>query len=454
LVAVTTLLAYFLLSSLDMRYGWQEKIKQAQTRISMGVTAAVKQVDLDKFNRYLIASITLIYFGAVLKYAINMPFWDDYRAILGFLNDFINSDFTKSIQLLFSQHNEHRIVFVRLIEIIQFKVTGEVNFLYLTILGNIGWLLVFIFLWKHARQRGITTVEFFPVVLIMFSFSHYELMTWAMASLQQYYQILFSLLAIYFLVKKNLLISFLFMIISIFTGGGGLVLIPIFALYFVTQKNIKDFILTLVMGAGILLLYFVLLEYSKPGHHPNILALLSDPALLLSYMLAFVGNMGKTKTVSSIFGVLFFMLSVFAGKKTYKWEPFLFWSILLVPATAFITALSRAGFGVEQALSSRYTIYSLLLASLVYLSYILIYKNRKVYFVGLFVGLFSFTLWFNYGAQSLQHHNDRLKTELLFPSAEVAEKILKKSEELGVFSSRRSVKMPGEIINVPNIDGE
>jgi len=42
LVAVTTLLAYFLLSSLDMRYGWQEKIKQAQTRISIGSPTAWK----------------------------------------------------------------------------------------------------------------------------------------------------------------------------------------------------------------------------------------------------------------------------------------------------------------------------------------------------------------------------------------------------------------------------
>ena len=151
-----------------------------------------------------------IYVWAVLRYTVNMPYWDDYGAILNFLNNYVNSSFFEKLKLIFSQHNEHRIVFNRLIEIAQYKLFGEVNFLYLIIIGNFGWGLVILLLWNYTKKSSCSLLLFTPVIFFMLTFVHFELMTWAMASLQQYYQILFSLLAIYFMVTNKAISSYLF----------------------------------------------------------------------------------------------------------------------------------------------------------------------------------------------------------------------------------------------------
>ncbi len=413
----------------------------------------MRKISLKQLNWVLVTFVSLIYLWTVLKYSVNMPYWDDYGAVLDFLNNFVVANVKEQIKLLFSQHNEHRIVFNKIIELMQYKLLGEVNFLYLIIIGNVGWFMTLVLLWKYSKKQNITIVAFSPVVLIMLSFVHFELMAWAMASLEQYYQILFSLLAIYFLVNNKLKVAFIFMIVSVFTGGGGVVLAPIFLLYAISSKNLKHIFLTLIVSISILLVYFVFLNYSKPGHHPSIAAVISDPILLITYMLTFIGNIGKTKIISIVIGSILISLFALIGKKMYKKEPFLFWSILFILVTASATGLARAGFGVEQALLSRYSIYSVSLVSLIYLSYMSIFKLRFIYFLGLLFGVLSFIFWFANGIQCLDANSKRLKTELLFPNLEYAESILKKSDELGVFSSWRGIKLSSEILNVSKIEG-
>jgi len=414
----------------------------------------MRKISLEQLSWNLILLICLIYLWTVLKYSVNMPLWDDYDAVLRFLNTYIESNESLvKIKLIFFQHNEHRIVFNRIIELLQFKLMGEINFLYLIIIGNIGWFLTIAFLWRYAKKREIKIVQFLPVVLIMLSFVHYELMTWAMASLQQYYQILFSLFAIYFLVNNRLIFSFLFMTVSIFTSGGGIVLIPIFLLYFLTQRDVKNFFITLIVSIILLLIYFIILHYSKPKFHPSILKTLFNPLLVVHYALTFIGNIGKTKLVSLIVGISMLTLFTIIGKKVYNQEPFLFWSTLFIIATALVTALARAGFGIKQSLSSKYSVYSVLLLSLIYLSYLITFKNKKIYLLGLVVGIVSFSFWFIYGTPWLEIRANALKKEILYPNAEDAENILKKSAQLKVFTSWQGIKLPSSLLNLPKIEG-
>ena len=80
-----------------------------------------------------------IYCLTVIRYAYNMPVGDDYDAILNFLNQYFETDWLSKLQLLFGQHNEHRILLTRLISVIDLSIFGSINFSHLIWLGA-GWV--------------------------------------------------------------------------------------------------------------------------------------------------------------------------------------------------------------------------------------------------------------------------------------------------------------------------
>ena len=412
---------------------------------------------LDKFVILLVALISMLYIWAVLRYTSYLPYWDDYNAVLRFLNNFYDSDISEKVKLFFSQHNEHRIVFNRIVELLQLKLFGEINFLYLVLIGNVGWFLVIYLLWRYAKSENISFIYFSPVLIVLLAFSHNELMTWAMASIQQYYQILFSLISIYFLVNKKLFYALGAMILSIFTGGGGIVLIPLFVVYMILHRNWKNLFVTLMISAIILFIYFVVLGYEKPGHHPSILNTLKNPKMIIEYILVFIGSLAGSKTAAATIGTALIIFFAYKLKYSYKKTPFLVWSILFILGTATATALARAGFGIEQALSSRYSEYSLLFLSLIYLQYLFTEKqdNTNVILIGYLFSIIIFSFWFVKGSESLKDHYTQIKnTPILYPDQAAGEQILLQSYENGLFTNWRGVFLPSQILQLKQLEGK
>lgn len=71
-----------------------------------------------------------------------MPNWDDYDSVLNWFSNWISDKSLLSrIDLLFRQHNEHRIVWDRIIEILELHLVGNVNFVYLDFFGAGGLFL-------------------------------------------------------------------------------------------------------------------------------------------------------------------------------------------------------------------------------------------------------------------------------------------------------------------------
>jgi hypothetical protein len=50
---------------------------------------------LNRLSYFLVITVSMLYIWAVLRYTVNMPFWDDYHVVLNFLNDFYVSDLSK-----------------------------------------------------------------------------------------------------------------------------------------------------------------------------------------------------------------------------------------------------------------------------------------------------------------------------------------------------------------------
>lgn len=340
-----------------------------------------------------------IYLFTVHKYAYNMPVGDDYDAVLGFLNRYVQSGTQEKIWLFFSQHNEHRILLTHLISILDLNFFNEINFLHLIWLGNLGWFLSISAFWHFSSKEGVSFSEFIPAGIILLSFSHYEMMTWAMTSIQQYYQVFFGILAIGYMTKNRIAPSMLFYILAIFTSGGGMSLVPLANLYYLLHKKWREFGICIAITLIALMAYFVLLPYTSPASS-KILQTLMQPQIFIAYAIGFIGgvlNIHELGYISFLVGGLcLVLLFSVRAKIAYKKYPFLFWICIYVIITAILAALNRSNEGIQSSGDSRYSEYSLLFLSSTYLMYVASaqnQKNRRVIAVATFaisMGVFSF----------------------------------------------------------------
>ncbi len=90
-----------------------------------------------------------------------MPNWDDYDVILAWTNFILTKpNLTEFLANLFSQHNEHRIVFGNLVTLISYFILGRIDFVALSIFGILGLFasfLLIIYLGKK-KQFNLTRI--------------------------------------------------------------------------------------------------------------------------------------------------------------------------------------------------------------------------------------------------------------------------------------------------------
>lgn len=103
-------------------------------------------------------------------------------------------------------------------------------------------------------------------------------------------------------------------------------------------------------------------EYHKPAGQPSILEILGMLGRTITYFLMFLGNvlpldLNRHALLLGVVLVLFLTYSLCKHRKT----PFFILLIGFVLLIDFTATLMRSGFGVEQATSSRYSMFPLLL---------------------------------------------------------------------------------------------
>lgn len=383
----------------------------------------------------------VIYIISIYRYAYNMPSGDDYDAVLWFLNQFVISEPREKILLILSQHNEHRILLTRLLSIADFFIFEKINFVHLIWLGALGWFLSIITFLRFSKNEGTTYIEYIPVIIIFLSFSHYEMMTWAMTSIQQYYQIFFALLAIGYMTTNRFWPSIIFYICAMFTSGGGICLAPLISLYYLTQKKWRELIFSIVINLVVFLFYFVLLPYTAPASS-KILTTLEHPIIFIGFIMGFVGSVGNIQHLGDTsflgFGFLLIFLFLFSAKKSYKQNSFLFWTCIYVLITAVLAALNRSDAGIAMSVVSRYAEYSLLfLAStyLIYASNIKIGKQKKIFASLMFIfSALIFSYWYVIAIPHLDNMRHWLSNNLkTHPAWDHAKSIKAESSRLGIF---------------------
>lgn len=331
----------------------------------------------------------ILFFGYLFqKYAINIPHWDDL-AVRNTIADYLKTDsFIEKIRILFSQHNEHRIVLTRIFALLIYATQGFLDLKTLMIFGNLSLVgLLFIF-YKNLQRSNTGPLAIVPVAFLIFNIGLYENVFWGMASVQNFWVILLASACFYLLVhsfgKPNNVFFYLALLLSFtgtFTSSNG-ILIPLIGIGILAfQRRNRELIIWSVAVASFLFLYFF--DYHKVPD-TNLKTDFSDKSLLVKGLFAVLGNAvdvsfiapSRHLDISMATGVIItIMAAMFAYQVLFKRydlsqrnnDLFLLACLAFLVITCVGIVVGRIAYGIEVLLTSKYKINSVLILVICYI---------------------------------------------------------------------------------------
>jgi hypothetical protein len=368
----------------------------------------------------VIVATIMFYFVSVINSSINFPIYDDYEAILLFLVNFekANTVFSKC-GVIFKQHNEHRIIFGKMVALGYHAIFGLINFVHLIIIGNAALIGILVVLYKSFKIESIAKrlIILIPITIFLFNFKYTEVSCWAMASLQNIWVLLFAFVSFYFLFndkKQSVVWAIVFATIATFTSGNGLLVfftgIIVLLLKQEKRKTIIVFSIALILNA---IVYFVGLQ--KIGKHPSLMAsFIAHPLDLFLYPMNFIGVLffEHTTTVGIIIGALVLLgITFIFYKKLYQANYLLFSFLVFMVLTVVVVTLSRFGFGVIQASASRYMINATLIYIIIGMILMERFQSKLNYKI--FIPSLLLTIIFNSSGYAVIQHQKEIVNSAL-----------------------------------------
>lgn len=316
-----------------------------------------------------------IIFSLVSYYGVAVPFWDQWELVP--LLQKLQEGKISFIDL-WQQHNEHRIFFPKLVMLgLAWLSNWNIMLELYTNVFLAGLILFFLWLLLRRTLYGCNFKTFWLLSLIssclVFSPTQWENWTWGW-QIQIYLSVLATVISVWAVTGwpgqfKGLLISLLSAVVASYSFSNGLLTwIPVGILLIFQKERKWLFIVLWILAFSIVVIaYFY--GYTKPAGHPSLISLLKHPSDFIRYMLAYIGSpLGIGQKDLSVAISLFLTVLLVIGTiniwKSHKeefheilpWLALSFYSFL----SAAVTSIGRVGFGVEQALSSRYTTISML----------------------------------------------------------------------------------------------
>jgi hypothetical protein len=345
-------------------------------------TAAMQSERKDQRQSYLglcaatiLVGLPVIFFYVMLlRTALNIPYSDDYHAVLEFTNQFIQLQGfpAKASYFLASQHNEYKLYFGQGVVWLQFALLGHIDFRLLAAIGNGFILLLGIFFWRiflpEHKDLGRRLALFVPISWLLFQLQYIETLNFSMAGLQNLPILVFSFACIYFLLRKTrgaLCGALAFYVLAIASSGNGFLLFPVAVLVLVLGRRYAH----LLSWAAVTGISSGAYAYHYNSHNSGVSyrrgifnsLLHLRPAYAISFMGSALGIPFPVAASFVLGGVLCAFFAWMAYRGYIRRNPLVSCCVLFLLLTAIGVAGIRSELGVMQSLSSRYTIYSALL---------------------------------------------------------------------------------------------
>ena len=315
----------------------------------------------------------------VVRLWLPLPYWDEWSTPAENLVNLCKGHLT--FQELFCQHNESRKLFPRLLYLGLAQLGGwdvrkemAITFLFVVAIALLFYRLL-------RQMPGATPraalIVWSAATFLCFSPVQLENFLWGVQL-----EVFFPGLAVLALVTINLsalsferkaLLNGLLAFVATYTVAHGMLLwllgIPLLTAGETTSARRKFLVYGsyFLCAAAAVTAYFV--GYQRPAHHPQFLAGHPSILALAHYLILWVGSYFNSSIASpfavGLAAIVLFSATLLASlcliRKHHDWRPFYPGFIIAgyACATAGITVAGRIGFGIEQALDTRYRPYSL-----------------------------------------------------------------------------------------------
>lgn len=387
-------------------------------------------------------------FKAVGSYALNLPYNDDWDAILGFLNNWKYAD--NKTALLFAQHNEHRILASKLVYVGWYGLFGNINILSVIYIANLQ-LLVIAAILSYFSQKLLDVPYFrgllvFIIALCVFDLASYDNVGFAMAGLQNYGVVMLFLLSLFFYsirirYRLELIAALLCQFLCAFSSGNGF-MAGIALLFYTALSKDKRSIVCCVTGFSVFTAcYFVSYHAAAAGSDMKA----KGAGMFVTYFLKLSGAHFSFEHGVVIAVLLYATAAVcvfYQLKKTDIARVLPFLSLLLFAGMSMsATALLRSGQAHmfdSESISSRYLIYSQLLAIVVFVLLVFCFQHSKQSWVVMGIcTLFFIKAYrenYRYGAEAFEARNNRLSfTEFVYPDKNHAREVAEEACKNGIY---------------------
>ena len=161
----------------------------------------------------------------VNSYAINVPHQDDIYDFVQFVSVVENADSAGDVfKALFNQYNDHRTSASRLLVFGVYLAEGELNFHTLTLVADLGLLLILLLFYLTVRKEKYRWVYLLVSALLLLNFRAFEIILFSQGAFAYYYVCLYAFACIFTLHKVSgpkFLLAAIFCTLSSLTLASG-----------------------------------------------------------------------------------------------------------------------------------------------------------------------------------------------------------------------------------------
>lgn len=337
---------------------------------------------------FLISIPPLFLLMLVLKYYVDVPYWDQW-SLVPLINKYFQG--TLTFQDLWNQHNEHRIIVPKII-LLLVAILSDWKIIYELMLNYFFGIGIFLLITKNINSEIKYERHYHLLLLIIsiviFSPTQWENWLWGW-QIAIFLNVFCVILAFKFLSNvnfRNFIMAFILGIIATFSYANGLIFWVVGFIMLINakyQKRISYYLLFLWLLFSVLIISVYFYSYHSTIQEINFY---KQPLAYIKYIFAYLGApiVNFNYYYSIFFGFvgvsLLSVLSILYIKRGIRvdivWVALGLYSIL----SAFMSSVGRFRFGIEQAMSSRYiTISSLLWVSLFIIIFNLEHSGIKIY---------------------------------------------------------------------------
>lgn len=216
--------------------------------------------------------IPLLVYGYVFgEVALNINYiaYDD-TTVLAVIQGFDQASWAERLKILTALFAEHRLVFLRLVVLSFYYLTGNVNLVGLMLVGNLCWVGCLWIFYRVFRSLELSLWYFVPVPWLWLHIQSFENMFWGISSLCNFGVLFFGLYALYYTAFSSrpvVLSALLCALVATFTYGNGLMIWAVMAL--LSWMRGQRLFAMLVIATAVVVAYIYFVDFTPITQNLN-----------------------------------------------------------------------------------------------------------------------------------------------------------------------------------------